>query len=148
MTAPGADAALEIAFRKARYGVECPGGQITRHIDRIDPAADAALATAGCRARWAILTPCNPGAVALDGAGNEARLAALREQLDAAGLRYLPSVNHAVDGGWPEPGFCILDAEPALIDQLARQYGQLACVGARLGEAPALLWTMELRSTR
>lgn len=141
MTALRADAALEMAFRSAQYCVVCPDRRITRRIDQIDSDADATLAAAGCRAQWVILTPCNPNAVALDDIDNEAHLTALREQLDAAGLRYLPSINRAADSTWQEPGFCILDADPALIRKLARQYKQLACVRARLGEAPALLWT-------
>jgi hypothetical protein len=135
-----ARAELEAAFRSAHFRVECPDRSITRHIDQVDPAADVALKAAGCRLHWAILTPCNPNARALGNAENAERLAALRTQLDAENLRYLPSNNSAADGKWLEPGFCVLDTDPGLIEQLARQYGQAAYVTAKLNAAPALIW--------
>ncbi|MDP9140500.1 MAG: DUF3293 domain-containing protein [Pseudomonadota bacterium] len=132
--------ALESAFRNAYFRVTCAGREFIRRIGQIDHAADAALKTAGCRSHWAILTPCNPDARKLSDADNAIRLATLRQQLDALKLRYLPSINSAADGSWPEPGCCVLDAAPVLTDELARQYAQLAYVGAKLGEAPALCW--------
>lgn len=131
---------LEAAFRAAHFRVGLEAFSVTRRIDCIDTDADSALRNAGCRHHWAILTPCNPDARPLSDAENRQRLTALREQLDAFGLLYLPSINSAADDGWPEPGFCMLDADAALVAQLARQYGQLAYVSGELSAAPRLIW--------
>jgi len=136
-----ANVELETAFRAAYFRIECPDRGIARRIDQIDHVADTALRAAGCRAHWAILTPCNPNASALPDADNAERLTALRAQLDAQNLRYLPSINSAADGSWPEPGFCVLDADPLLIAKLAREYEQIAYIAARLAGPPALIWT-------
>ncbi|HEY1078305.1 MAG TPA: DUF3293 domain-containing protein [Fontimonas sp.] len=141
MTTQPERAALEAAYRAAQYRIVLAQGRIVRHVGRIDAAADAALAGAGCRRHWAIVTPCNPGAQRLSDRENAARLAALIRDLEARALRHLPAINAAQDGSWPEPGCCILDAPAALIESLAVQYGQLAYLSAGLGEAPALLWT-------
>lgn len=129
--------ALRGAYLAARYRIDCGARTIERRIGRAD--ADAALAAAGCRVHWQLLTPCNPGSVPLDTAENDARLAALRRELMRLGWPHLPALNRAADGSWPEAGFCLLDADPAAVRALARRYGQHAIVSGRIGAAPVLI---------
>lgn len=131
---------LESAFRAAHYRIESSRGSVVRHVGIVDAAADAALAADGCRSHWAIVTPCNPGAQRLSDQENAERLATLVGQLNALQIHHLPAVNTTQDDSWPEPGCCLFDAAPVLVERLASECGQLAYVSARLGEAPALIW--------
>ncbi len=131
----------ERAYRAAHYCIVSGATRIDRRIGAVDPAADAALAAAGCRTHWAVLTPCNPGSRRLSAADNARRLARFRAEVAAHGWRTLEAVNHDSSGDWREPGLCLLDAPPAALRALAQRYGQRAFVEDRLGAAPQLRWT-------
>lgn len=142
-------ATLQAAYRAARYRIDCGTRVVERRIGVIDRAADAALARAGCRLRWAVVTPCNPGSRALGVSENARRLRRLHAELERRGWRHLPALNCAADGSWPEPGACLLDIDGSAVAALARRYGQLAFVAGRLGAAPALRWLApRLRANR
>lgn len=104
---------LSAAYGAARYRI-LVGEQrwIERRIGVIDLLADAALATAGCRAHWHIVTPCNPGSARWSSDCNAQRLADFKAHLCAMAWPHLPSENRADDGSWPEAGCCLLDLEP------------------------------------
>lgn len=132
---------LHTAYAAARYRIDCSGRTVERRIGAVDPDADRVLAGMGCRARWHVLTPCNPGSRHLSSAENAARLDALRKDLQQRGWRALPSINSDADGAWVEAGFCVLDASAPEIRTLATHYGQAAFVAGTLGKAPRLVWT-------
>jgi hypothetical protein len=132
---------LVAAYRAARYRIRIDERHwIERRIGVVDATADAALAAVGCRARWSIVTPCNPGSRLLPAEDNERRVAALCTQLQDAGWRYLLSENRAADGSWPEAGFCVLDVTRGQMRMLATGHDQHAFVDAQLGRAPELVW--------
>lgn len=133
-------ASLADAYTRARFEILLPAQTLIRRIDVIDPAADTALQTAGCRTHWHVLTPCNPLSERLSDDENARRIAACASQLDAQAWRYVPALNRADDGDWPEPGFAIFDADEATVCALGRGYRQHAIVGGRLGAAPELIW--------
>jgi hypothetical protein len=135
-----AESQIEAAYRAARYRIDIGGRWIERRIGGVDANADSLLATAGCRTCWSIVTPCNPGSIALPAEVNAQRLADLQAAVRAAGWRHLRSENSAVDGHWQEAGLCLLDAEIDRVHVLAARCGQLAFVHGRLGGAPTLAW--------
>lgn len=128
------------AYYQACYRIELEGHWAERRIGVEDAAADAALVAAGCRRRWAILTPCNPESITLSEADNRARLRSLRSVVETRDWRSLASLNLAEDSSWPEPGRCILDVDDRTLRALARRFGQRAFVSACLGFAPRLRW--------
>jgi hypothetical protein len=142
---PTLDPAIERAYRSAVYQIQYDEDRtLTRIIGRVDTTADTILRTLGCRQTWSIITPCNPRSIPLDADANQARLQAMRRELDALGWRWLPARNgpaEITDGtsDWVEPGFCILDPEQNAVLALAARYQQFAAVFARLGAAPRLL---------
>ena len=76
----------------------------------------------------AIVTACNPASHPLTDAENEARMVALREQLDAMSIDWLPAGNAASDGRWREPSCWIPSIPLETADALALKFGQNACV--------------------
>jgi hypothetical protein len=135
-----AEPQIEAAYLAARYRIDIGGRWIERRIGVVDAGADSLLAAAGCRTCWSIVTPCNPGSIALPAAVNAQRLADLQAAVRAAGWRHLPSENSDVGGRWPEAGLCLLDVGTDRVHVLAARFGQLAFVHGRLGDAPALAW--------
>jgi len=134
------DADLAGAYRSARYRLEFPGCECERRIGVIDRDADARLREAGCEARWFIITACNPDSQRLDDATNDRRQQELRRDIEARHWRFVASHASADDGRWPEPGFCVFDADAREIRKLAQLYGQRALVTGEIGGAPALVW--------
>ncbi|MFO7960947.1 MAG: DNA/RNA nuclease SfsA [Nitriliruptoraceae bacterium] len=73
-----------------------------------------------------IITACNPRSRLLSDEENAARNARLERELRDRGLEIITADGSAPDGSWQEPGFGIVDAEPAEVLALARRFEQLA----------------------
>jgi sugar fermentation stimulation protein A len=73
-----------------------------------------------------IITACNPRSRLLSDEENTTRNRRLERELRAKGLRVIAADGRAPDGSWQEPGFGILDADPAEVLALARRFEQLA----------------------
>ena len=136
-----ASPALEQAYRTARYTVSIGRRRLDLAIGRADAEADEVLRRAGCRSHWCLLTPCNPGSRRWPAALNAQRLRRLRELVRHHGWRALPASNSAVDGRWREPGLCLFDVAPSVVQQFARRFGQTAWVFGAPGAPPRLVWT-------
>lgn len=128
------------AYTNARYRILLPDGVCERRIGVAAPHADLRLRDAGCVRHWQLLTACNPQSRRLRDDENAIRQRTLCAQLDARGWRHLDTLADDGDGGWPEAGFCVFDADPAAVLALARESDQAAIVMAALGEAPRLIW--------
>lgn len=133
---------LEQAYRDALYSVQAGVHRPCFRIGLYNAQAEAQLSrAAGPFQAWAIITPCNPGSVALCAHENAARLENLRHWLAQQGYRWLDSSNHDAHGPWPdEPGMLVLDIPLTVAISLGRELGQLALVVARRGAAPELVW--------
>lgn len=84
---------------------------------------------------WAILTAWNPGAEQRTLAENEARQAALQEEL--AGERWCAGVNG--EGAWAEPSVIVSGLPLRRALRLGRDFGQLALIWG-CGQRAALVW--------
>lgn len=73
-----------------------------------------------------IITACNPRSRLLTDEENAARNEQLEGELRARGLEVISADGSAPDGSWREPGFGVIDADPAEVLTLARGYDQLA----------------------
>lgn len=76
----------------------------------------------------ALVTACNPGSQPFTEADNRARMAALHQRLDELELAFAPARAEAPDGRWREPSCWLTDVETTHVDDLAREFGQNACV--------------------
>ncbi|MGE0800309.1 MAG: DUF3293 domain-containing protein [Lautropia sp.] len=117
------------------------------HLRIGDPAARHAGWLAGNAATSAtILTAWNPFGEELDAAQNDAAQSRLQAAIAASGLRSLPASGEDPRGLWaPEPGFCVLDASDALVDDWLRTFRQNAAVRID-GERPCwLVWHPAIR---
>ncbi len=74
------------------------------------------------------ISACNPGSRKLSETANELRTRRLADRLTGYGLKADPAINTGPDGEWPEAAFWIEDADSALIDRLAIEFGQIACL--------------------
>jgi alpha/beta superfamily hydrolase len=136
------DALLAGAYRLARYVITAPNREVAVSIGCLDSKADAQLQN-DCRVQrnWAIVTACNPAGAAQSAARNAPLIAALREQVVAAGLRFHPAAGHDPAGQWPaETSLLICDPPPGWAEALGREFDQNAIVRGQLGQAPELVW--------
>ncbi len=138
MSRPG----LASSFARTLYRVQLPQAALELRIGQRHPKLDAFLREAKATS-WVVLSPCNPGARLLDEASNARRLAALREELEAMGLRHFPALGIPAPGEpWPpEPSLLILDLAPQDAAGLARRFGQLAWVRGGLDRPAELVWS-------
>ncbi|MDO4904221.1 MAG: DUF3293 domain-containing protein [Lautropia sp.] len=99
------------------------------------------------RARSAsILTAWNPFGRELSAADNDARQRQLQAAIEASGLPWLPARGEDPSGSWqPEPGFCVFDTPPVLLDRWLVDFEQNAAVRLALGEGCQLVWHPEIR---
>jgi hypothetical protein len=146
VTAEELRAAWQAAYRAAEYRVELPAGDLVLRVDVHGPQQDRRLREeAGVRSHWAILTPCNPGSQQLPPGDNAALLEQLEEIVAASSLRTIRSRNHDPSGAWPdEPGGLICDPPPGFAAELGKRFRQNAILAGRLGEAPQLVWLIDL----
>ena len=132
---PPAPGELLAAYLDARYEVLAPGGScLLRPGHRALPALAAAL-PATC---WTVITAWNPGSRPRPEADNRQADAALQAELDALGLRRLPTLASDAEGNWPEPGWLVADLSTADTDALARRFGQAGVLHWRAGGAVRL----------
>lgn len=133
---------LEAHYREADYCVTADSRTLIFRISRHDPASERRLRDAmGRYDRWTVVTPCNPGSVALCEHENAARLENFHHELDADVRRWLRSLSRDPAGVWPdEPGAMILDLPLPEAEALGRRYGQNAIVYCATGNAPELIW--------
>lgn len=135
-------AALAAAFARTIYRAYLPGQAVDVRIGARHPQLDAWLRAEGAQ-RWAIFSPCNPGARLLEPAANAARMAGLRAHLARVGLRHVPAEGIPPAGEeWPpEPSLLILDLLPEHAQALAWRYGQLAWVAGEVDQPALLVWS-------
>ena len=76
--------------------------------------------------RLYVITACNPRSRLLSQAENADRNRRLVAELEARGLRWVSADGSAPDGSWREPGYGIVDGDPAEVLALARRFEQLA----------------------
>lgn len=94
----------------------------------------------GTADRWAFITACNPGSVALCEAENEARHENLARELARRAWRHLPARGLDPGDDWPvEPGFLVLDRPLSELTALGRELEQNALLFGRAGEAPRVV---------
>jgi hypothetical protein len=91
----------------------------------LEPAAIGRLMSLGLGDRFAVITPCNPLGVTLEGRSNAERLTAFRAELDQLGIRSVEADGWSPNRTHVERGnACALDLPAALM--LARKWQQLA----------------------
>lgn len=120
----------------------------TRLCVRIgEPAAHHRDWLAAHRAASAtILTAWNPFGTDAAAADNAQAQQRLQVAIDASGLRRLPAWGTDPRGLWsPEPGFCVLDAAPAQVDDWLRTFRQNAAVRFSCDASARLVWHPALR---
>ena len=131
---------LEVAYATARYAVCAGRHALGLRIGCRHPLLDRRLRGLGCENHWHWMTPCNPQSIPRSAADNLLRLRQMDRALGTHGWRRLPASSQAPDGGWREPGYCVLDGDAAAVLALARHCGQLALLRGRLGAAAELVW--------
>ena len=134
------DAALWSAYRRTRYVAHVRGaGEVMLRIGEPAPGLDAVLAELGL-AEWCFVTAWNPYSQPLAPGANADRNAALRTELDSAGLAYHAGEGRGDDPGWaPEASFLVLGLGRDAARDLGRRHGQNAVVVGRRGGVAELL---------
>ena len=134
---PGAD--LLQAFLQTEYVVLPRADAIAIGIGKCHRELDHILD----HRSWAVVTACNPGAVAADAEANERRHQQLLAAIADAGLDFRPACNRDPRQQWPdEPSLLIINAESDWLVELTRRLGQLALVAGQPGD-PAELWLVD-----
>ncbi len=110
------EAYLSACYRNDRIGQDL----------RIGDRYTGALPTPG--RVHAQLSACNPASRRLSTAENERRTRRLAGRLAQCGLKIDAVINTAADGEWPEEAFWIDNTDPRVIDRLAGEFGQNACL--------------------
>lgn len=112
-----------VSFARADGTTVAVEGQGLDGVDAVEgPSAALGAATVD------VLTAWNPRSQEQAREANDRANARLREQLDGvlpAGA-VLDATGASPDGSWSEPGFAVLDGEPAVVLELARAHGQHA----------------------
>lgn len=133
---------LEHAFMTTRYRIDHAGDLWTLRVGEPCPAplTDWVHRYAGSRPAW-LITGCNPGADALATARNRGRIQLVRLWAAECASAWLPSVNEAANGAWPdEPGVLAAGVEEGLVRSMGRRLGQLAVVTVSASGPVSLLW--------
>lgn len=111
------------AYLNACYRIRRGADEHRLHI-----GTRCALPPAPAGSVQAVLSACNPGSRLLSDAANRVRRERLHLRLRRLSLSWLPALNCAADGSWPEPACWLPAVTPTLLDRLARTFGQYACV--------------------
>lgn len=130
-------AELLALYRRTHYGVALPGRDAaTLRVGAPPPQPVAGWIGVGAHALY--LTACNPHSHALADADNQARLADLRQRLQAAGARWLEG-DAAIPGQpWHEASLLATGLPLRRLDAFARAFGQNASVHVRTDTAARL----------
>lgn len=92
-----------------------------------------------------ILTAWNPFGQELARAENDALQARLQTTILHCGLNWLPARGEDPKGSWqPEPGFCVFDMPPDLLDEWLMLFRQNAAVRLERGTGCRLVWHPEI----
>lgn len=132
----------EAAYRQTEYQVVLPSGTLSLQIGHYDEEAERRLRSeTSLRTEWFIITPCNPRSERAREELNLFYFNQLRYALEANSGDWFKALNRDPSGQWPdEPGFLVVNADRVWIMDLGRRFHQNAIVGAKLGEAPRLIW--------
>ncbi len=117
--------ALIDAYRSAEYVID--DGAVVGRIDAISDGFAARLRARGA-ACAAVITSCNPLSRRLSSGENAGRLAALKDELLAAGYAFIPAEGRATDLSWREPSLLVFDPPDAHVEALCRRWQQHAWV--------------------
>lgn len=131
-------AELAAAYAQAQYAVVLDGDALRLHVGRTTRDLEAYWPAQ----RYGFITAWNPGSAPHSDAANETANAALVARLDAIGARRLPA--HAFDrnGEWREAGWLVAGVDEALLDLLAREFGQAGVLAWGSGEPVRLRMLM------
>ncbi|WP_395685782.1 DUF3293 domain-containing protein [Caenimonas koreensis] len=118
---------------------------ITLRLDAPTPDLNTWLAANNCT-RAILITGWNPFSQELPLAENEQRNQALKRDLEERGLRVLDAVGRSRDAmAWEEPGYCVLECDEAVTDELLVRYSQYAAVVADKATGCSLVWHPSIR---
>lgn len=90
------------------------------------------------RGTFGMLSAWNPRSVQCTEPVNRDADRALRDDLVATGLPFLPAFASAFDRSWREPGWVVMGMTVARFDALSRKYGQLGTLWWTYGQAGRL----------
>ncbi len=123
------------AFAATDYRVRVDGHEYVVRIGRSLHGLDTAV---GNRP-WAIITACNPQALPLGSADNQARHRMLLEAARELDLAFHPAVNRDPGKDWPdETAVLIVEPDKHALDALAKRFGQAAVVTGGNGRPASL----------
>lgn len=132
---------LEAAYMQTTYRVAGANGPVAIRIGFHSDALDRLLDAHQVR-EWAFVTASNPGSRARSESENSRRNAGLEQDLQKAGLQYLPGSGVPDDSDWrAEHSFLVLGISESTALAMAKHRGQLAIVRGTLGNAAELVWT-------
>ena len=114
---------------------------LTLFIGKHNPELDQLLRGYGV-ASYSYLTAFNPKSTTLSIEENQIRQAALLQELDKLGYRFLTGTSFPEDGGWqPEECAFVFDLPVNITRQLCLQNNQDAAVIGEVGGVPKLFFT-------
>lgn len=90
------------------------------------------------RGTFGMLSAWNPRSVECTDSANREADRALRDDLEAMGLPFLPAFASAFDRSWREPGWVVMGMNLGKFDALSRKYGQLGTLWWTYGQAGRL----------
>jgi hypothetical protein len=131
--------ALESAFRRTRYRVWIPDGELVLRVDQHEPALIELLNEAGAHCA-ALLTAFNPGGRRQAPFRNRQSQQRLREQLRRQGCRMFAGRNEDPRGRWmAEPSFLVPGLPFLRAEELAASYRQAAFLWMEKDGTPRLI---------
>lgn len=129
--------ALLALYRESHYDVVLADGRVaTIRVGERVPRDIALWIGAGGPAFF--LTACNPRSKAMTSDENNARLSALRGELDASGVAYLDGAGYMPGEAWREASLLVRGIGDDDIAAIVRRYEQNAVVVARTDDVAAL----------
>ena len=130
---------LESAFRRTRYRVCAPDGEVVLRVDVAEPAMAGLMRTNHVR-EAALLTAFNPHGRRQPPFRNRQAQRALRAELLQSGLEILEGRNEDPRGLWPaEPTLLALGLSSPRAHDMAQRYGQVAFLWLDASGTPRLI---------
>jgi hypothetical protein len=131
-------AELADAYAQAEYAVVLDGDALPIHVG--EPARD--MEAYWPASRYGFITAWNPASVPHSDTTNEAANAALVARFEALGAPRLPAYAFDKEGHWREEGWLVGDIGEALLDLIAREFGQAGVLAWTFGEPVRLRMQM------
>jgi hypothetical protein len=131
-------AELADAYAEAEYAVVLDGDALPIRVG--EPARD--MEAYWPASRYAFITAWNPASVPHSDTANETANAALVARLDAIGASRLPAHAFDKEGRWREEGWLVEGIGEALLDLIAREFGQAGVLAWTFGEPVRLRMQM------